>query len=110
MMFTILPYGSDNYFSSDKEAGRLDRASCRTTRRFPGTVHSPAFGRGKGGRPAREKVHASGGDRARRRPRRLYPQRLLQKMTGIADTGFLVAFARNQDRYHRWAVRVAEQV
>jgi predicted nucleic acid-binding protein len=31
-------------------------------------------------------------------------------MTGIADTGFLVAFARNQDRYHGWAVRVAEQV
>ena len=23
-MFTFLPYGSDNYFSSDKKAGRLD--------------------------------------------------------------------------------------
>ena len=31
-------------------------------------------------------------------------------MTGIADTGFLVAFARNQDMHHGWAVRVAEQV
>ena len=31
-------------------------------------------------------------------------------MTGIADTGFLVAFARNHDMHHGWAVRVAEQV
>ena len=29
-------------------------------------------------------------------------------MTGIADTGFLVAFANRGDRYHEWAVRVAE--
>jgi predicted nucleic acid-binding protein len=29
---------------------------------------------------------------------------------GIADTGFLVAFARRRDMYHPWAVRVAEQV
>ena len=31
-------------------------------------------------------------------------------MTGIADTGFLVAFARSQDMHHSWALRVAEQV
>ena len=31
-------------------------------------------------------------------------------MTGIADTGFLVAFARSQDVHHGWALRVAEQV
>jgi predicted nucleic acid-binding protein len=31
-------------------------------------------------------------------------------MKGIADTGFLVAFANRTDRHHRWAVRVAEQV
>ena len=31
-------------------------------------------------------------------------------MTGIADTGFLVAFARSQDMHHGWALRVAEQV
>ena len=31
-------------------------------------------------------------------------------MTGIADTGFLVAFARSQDMHHAWAIRVAEQV
>ena len=31
-------------------------------------------------------------------------------MTGIADTGFLVAFARSQDMHHSWALRVAEQI
>lgn len=31
-------------------------------------------------------------------------------MKGIADTGFLVAFARARDIYHDWAVSVAEQV
>jgi len=29
---------------------------------------------------------------------------------GIADTGFLVAFANRTDRHHEWAVGVAEQV
>ena len=31
-------------------------------------------------------------------------------MKGIADTGFLVAFANRHDRHHDWAVAVAEQV
>ena len=31
-------------------------------------------------------------------------------MKGIADTGFLVAFANRADRHHEWAVRVAERV
>ncbi len=31
-------------------------------------------------------------------------------MRGITDTGFLVAFANREDRYHNWAVSVAEQV
>ena len=31
-------------------------------------------------------------------------------MKGIADTGFLVAFANRSDRHHEWAVRVAESV
>ena len=31
-------------------------------------------------------------------------------MKGIADTGFLVAFANRHDRHHEWAVSVAEQV
>ena len=31
-------------------------------------------------------------------------------MTGIADTGFLVAFARARDMHHDWAVGVAEHI
>lgn len=31
-------------------------------------------------------------------------------MKGIADTGFLVAFANRNDRHHPWALRVAERV
>ena len=31
-------------------------------------------------------------------------------MKGIADTGFLVAFANRNDRHHDWAVGVAESV
>ena len=31
-------------------------------------------------------------------------------MKAIADTGFLVAFANRRDRYHNWAVALAEQV
>ena len=31
-------------------------------------------------------------------------------MKGIADTGFLVAFANRRDRYHAWAVRLAEEI
>lgn len=31
-------------------------------------------------------------------------------MKGIADTGFLLAFANRSDRHHEWAVRVAESV
>ena len=31
-------------------------------------------------------------------------------MKGIADTGFLVAFANRHDRHHAWALTVAEQV
>jgi predicted nucleic acid-binding protein len=29
---------------------------------------------------------------------------------GIADTGFLVAFANRRDRHHAWAVRLAEEI
>ncbi len=31
-------------------------------------------------------------------------------MKGIADTGFLVAFANRRDRYHAWAVRLAAEI
>ena len=31
-------------------------------------------------------------------------------MTGIADTGFLVAFANRKDRHHGWALDVASKI
>jgi predicted nucleic acid-binding protein len=31
-------------------------------------------------------------------------------LKGIADTGFLVAFANRRDRYHDWAIALGEQV
>lgn len=31
-------------------------------------------------------------------------------MTGIADTGFLVAFANRNDRHHAWAVELASRI
>ena len=31
-------------------------------------------------------------------------------MKAIADTGFIVAFARQNDRFHRWAVEVANRI
>lgn len=31
-------------------------------------------------------------------------------MRGIADTGFLVAFANRNDQHHDWAVAIAEQI
>lgn len=31
-------------------------------------------------------------------------------MTGIADTGFLVAFANRNDRHHGWALDLARQI
>jgi predicted nucleic acid-binding protein len=31
-------------------------------------------------------------------------------VTGIADTGFLVAFANRKDRHHDWAVEVASRI
>jgi len=31
-------------------------------------------------------------------------------VTGIADTGFLVAFANRNDRYHTWALEIASRI
>jgi len=35
---------------------------------------------------------------------------LANEMNGIADTGFIVAFARQNDEHHDWAVGIARQV
>ena len=31
-------------------------------------------------------------------------------MKGLADTGFIVAFLNRNDRYHEWAIEVADQI
>src|SRR5439155_27173561 len=41
-VFTFLPYGSDNYFPSDKKASGMDRTGRRANRRVPRPVHSLA--------------------------------------------------------------------
>ena len=46
----------------------------------------------------------------RRSPRSLYTQRIFTRIKAIADTGLLVALARENDQYHDWAVEVAEQI
>jgi predicted nucleic acid-binding protein len=35
---------------------------------------------------------------------------LSQEVKGIAATGFLVAFARDRDMHHAWAIRVAQHI
>src|SRR4029077_10842551 len=42
-VFTFLPYGSDNYFSSDKKASGMDRAFSCANGGFARAVHSLAF-------------------------------------------------------------------
>lgn len=38
------------------------------------------------------------------------PQGFLKEVRGIADTGLLVGFANRNDRFHAWALSVAERV
>ena len=40
----------------------------------------------------------------------VHPERLLQQVKAIADTGFLVAFASRRDQHHTWAKNLAVQV
>ena|SRR5207249_11653411 len=43
-----------------------------------------------------------------RGPKDLSRRKGFNRMKGIADTGFLAAFANRNDRHHGWAVSVAE--
>ena len=104
----LLTYGSYNNDSSYKRArpmaGRLREAD----RRVPRTNRSRPVGKSQGGL-RRRGVHAAG--REYRRSRRPFEQKgVLAILRGIADTGFLVAFANRHDRHHEWAVSVARQV
>jgi hypothetical protein len=39
-----------------------------------------------------------------------FSQGIFLFMRGIADTGFIVAFARSNDRHHGWAVNIAKRI
>jgi hypothetical protein len=39
-----------------------------------------------------------------------FSQGIFLLMNGIADTGFIVAFARGNDQHHVWALDIAKQI
>ncbi|HEX4784102.1 MAG TPA: PIN domain-containing protein [Candidatus Sulfotelmatobacter sp.] len=39
-----------------------------------------------------------------------FPEGIFSLVKGIADTGFIVAFARANDQHHRWAVDIARRI
>src|SRR5438046_7272753 len=65
-VFTFLPYGSDNYFSSDKKAGGMDRTDRGADRRVARSVDSGTSRTCSHRGSLLEKVHA---------PRRHYSPR-----------------------------------
>jgi predicted nucleic acid-binding protein len=71
--------------------------------------HHPGPTRTSEGRRTHKAVHE-----ARRfgagTSRPVVTERILAVVTGIADTGFLVAFANRHDRHHAWAVELATQI
>ena len=50
------------------------------------------------------------GRRDFRSGRSLNTQRVLSQVKALADTGFLVVFGNRNDRYHAWALELAQQV
>ena len=65
---------------------------------------------GAGAQKGSTKVHAARRLHSRGAGGRFHAQGFLDQVKGIADTGFLVAFARSRDMHHPWAVGVAEQI
>jgi predicted nucleic acid-binding protein len=57
----------------------------------------------------RATLHAPGRLRIRTKES-IDPQRFCNQVKGIADTGFLVAFANRNDIHHLWAINLASQV
>src|SRR6266571_8648816 len=83
----------------------MARRDGRAYRRFA-EPHRP--GRARAGKDERHRpsVHAAGwlGEGS---PGPVLAEGILAAVKGIADTGFLVAFANRSDRHHEWAVQVA---
>jgi predicted nucleic acid-binding protein len=85
----------------------MARAAGGRQRRAAGSDCAGPVGEGQGGLGA--PVHAA----CRCDPRStgaVETTRVLEKVKGIADTGFLVAFANRDDVHHEWAVQVASRV
>lgn len=55
-------------------------------------------------------VPSTFGGNQRRPSRRFFAKGVFPRMKGIADTGFIVAAVRRDDRYHEWAVGIAESL
>jgi hypothetical protein len=45
-----------------------------------------------------------------RSAKRFFPKGIFARLKAIADTGFLVALARDRDRYHNWAIEIGPQI
>ena len=88
----------------------MDRGYLSANRNFTRRACSATAGAGAIARHWFEEIHAPSGQNSERSARAFYSQGILEEVRGIADTGFLVAFARSRDIHHEWAVSVAEQV
>src|SRR5204862_6679005 len=102
---TLPPYESDNYSPSYKRARQVARAGLEALRHAARTHHSRTARKGTRER-RRAIVHAAGRNRSGR-PGSVGAQGILALVKGIADTGFLVAFANANDKHHGWAVQLA---
>jgi hypothetical protein len=105
---TLLPYESHDHRPSQQGAGDLAGAEGRRDGCLAGQARPGSAREGTGERLTAV-VHAPG-RRCSWPEGPLDSQGLLPLVKGIADTGFLVAFANRDDRHHEWAVRVAERV
>jgi uncharacterized protein len=116
---TNLSNGSCNHRPPDAGARRVARASCRQGRRAPGTARARTASARNDGAPGSALHAACWGRRRAAGPlraqgifvaRRKSANRQAASMKGIADTGFLVAFANRKDQHHAWAVALAERI
>ena len=97
MSYTLHTYGSLNYRASSTRAGNLAERRVGEDRRCSGRDHPQAVGKSQG-KQRRSLVHETG-RRCARATKPVEQKGLLAALKGVADTGFLVAFANRTDRY-----------
>jgi len=106
---TILVYESHAYDSSYRRASYLAERDLAPHGHPDGTPHSrTARNRQSEGRKAAISSPCRGD--WRRPAKCFFSQGIFALMKGIADTGFIVAFARRNDEHHVWAVDVAKRI